>query len=251
MPGYDPLRMDDAAASLGRNPIFAACSAEGRAALGAASRLLTVEPGEPVLRAGEPGERVFALLEGRVRVFHLSANGDEVVVKLFRAPAVFGEAEALSGLPYQEHVAAVDRSQILAMPRAALLRLLRAEHECAVRLLVDVARRLAIASYNEKSLAFHPATVRLASYLVDYVGWTCEPGAAELPLALTQDEMAAAIGVTRRSVAKDIAAWQQEGVLERRGGRYHVRDLAALQRYSDEQRLALAYDLDDLLSRIG
>jgi hypothetical protein len=53
--------------------------------------------------------------------------------------------------------------------------------------------------------------------------------------------MAAAIGGTRRSVAKDIVAWQKEGVIERRRQCYVIRDVETLRRYSDATRLELAY----------
>ncbi len=58
--------------------------------------------------------------------------------------------------------------------------------------------------------------------------------------------MAQAIGVTRRSIAKDIIAWQKEGVLKRSRGKYVILEPDTLRRYSDPQRLGLAYSLDDL-----
>jgi len=229
--------------SLADNPIFAVASPSGRERLVRASHSRTFAPGDPILREGQEASSIYALESGAVRVYHLAPTGEEVLLKLFRAPAVFGEAEALSGFPHQEHVAAIEESRVLVMPVREVVRLLGAEPRCALRALVDVSARLAIAAYNEKSLAFNPLTIRLASYLVDYATWTNPPDATEVCLALTQDEMAAAVGGTRRSVAKDIIAWQREGLLERRGRGYVVRDLEALRRYSDTARLKLTYAL--------
>ena len=231
---------------LDNNPIFSAASPDSLARLIQSSRLRRYAAGEEVLAEGQPSKHIFALERGAVRVFHMSPMGEEVALKLFSAPAIFGEAEAFCDIPYLEHVTAVEESQILVMPPAAVLRLLRVEPECAVRMLVDVATRLAIAAYNEKSLAFNPATIRLANYLLDYAKWTNASGAQELQLDLNQDQMAAAIGVTRRSIAKDIIAWQKEGVLVRRRGKYILLEPESLGRYSDPERLGLAYSLDDL-----
>jgi CRP/FNR family transcriptional regulator len=237
---------------LALNPVFAAASPEARARLIRGSRQRTVAAGDPILVEGQEAESVYALEEGAVRVFHLSPKGEEVVIKLFRAPAIFGEAEALGGVPHQEHVSAVSDARLLVMPLGAIMTLLRAEPECALRLLVDVAARLAIAAYNEKSLAFHPITIRLANYLLDYAAWTNPPGALELKIALTQDEMAAAVGGTRRSIAKDMIAWQEEGILERRGRHYLLREIEALRRYSDGDRLELTYELlEQRMKRLG
>jgi len=237
---------------LAQNPVFAVARPEARARLTRSSRERTFAAGDPIIVEGQEADSVYALEEGAVRVFHLSPKGDEVVVKLFRAPAIFGEAEALGGVPHQEHVSSLDASRVLVMPFSAIVQLLRAEPECALRLLVDVAARLAIAAYNEKSLAFHPLTIRLANYLLDYAAWTNPPDALELRIDLTQDEMAAAVGGTRRSVAKDMIAWQEEGILERHGRRYLLRDVQALRRYSDGERLDLTYRLlEQRLARLG
>lgn len=236
----------DRARVLENNPIFSAASLASKERLIRSSTLRRYAPAEEVLAEGQPSDHVFALEHGAVRVFHMSPMGEEVSLKLFSAPAIFGEAEAFCGIPYLEHVTAVEQSQILVMPPAAVLRLLRAEPECAVRMLVDVATRLAIAAYNEKSLAFNPATIRLANYLLDYARWTNKPGVTELILDLNQDQMAAAIGVTRRSIAKDIIAWQKEGVLVRQRGKYILLQPEILARYSDPERLGLAYSLEDL-----
>jgi len=238
--------------ALAQNPVFSVASPEERGRLIGASRQRTFAAGEPIIVEGQTAESVFALEEGAVRVFHLSPKGEEVVVKLFRAPAIFGEAEALGGVTHQEHVSALGVSRVLVIPLRAVVQLLRAEPECAFRLLVDVAARLAIAAYNEKSLAFHPLTIRLANYLLDYAAWTNPPGAPELRISLTQDEMAAAVGGTRRSVAKDMIAWQEEGILERHGRHYVLRDIEALRRYSDGGRLELTYQLlEQRLARLG
>jgi CRP-like cAMP-binding protein len=235
---------------LAQNPVFAPAEAAARDCLVRRSSLRRYEADQLVLAEGEPSEQIFALVQGSVRVFHVSPCGDEVALKIFAAPAIFGEAEALSGIPYLEYVRTIDDVQLLVMPTEALLDFLRGEPECTVRMLMDVSARLAIAAYNEKSLAFNPATIRLANYLLDYASWTGS-GAAELRVALNQDEMAAAIGVSRRSVAKDIIAWQKDGLLERQGADYLIRDPEALRRYADPERLGLVYSLEDLRRRVG
>lgn len=235
--------MSRVAELLGNNPIFAPASRESVARLASCSWLRRCAPEQLVLVEGEPAQNIHALTTGAVRVFHMSPAGDEVTLKLFRAPAIFGEAEALSGISYLEHVAAVEESQVVSMPTDAVLEFLDAEPRCAILLLRDVAARLAISAYNEKSLAFNPATIRLANYLIDYACWTNPEGTAEPVVRLNQDQMAAAVGVSRRSVAKDMVTWQHDGLLQRREGHYVILDQAALRGYCDPDRLTLAYSL--------
>ena len=246
-PSCQPLVQDrgvsptDLRARLRANPVFSEDSedCEALTTLLQESRLESYAAGELVLEEGEPAAQVYALLDGAVRVYHVSDSGEEVVLKLFLAPAIFGEAESFAGIPFIENVRATEASRALVIPLATLVAYLERRPRAAILLLADVAQRLAIAAYDEKSLAFHPITMRLANHLLDLAG-LCPPGEAPL-VAASQEQLATSIAATRRSVAKDIVTWQQEGILEREAGGYRVRDLAALRRYADRARLALTH----------
>ncbi|MCA9665344.1 MAG: Crp/Fnr family transcriptional regulator [Myxococcales bacterium] len=237
--------MTSAAAIIARNPIFRHASSASVAALCEASTARTFAAEEIILREGEPAELVYALDSGSVRVFHGAPRAKQIVVKLFRGPCFFGEAEAFARIPWLVSAAAVEQASILCMPPRAMLEFLRREPECAVRMVIDVGVRLAIASYHERSLAFDPSTIRLANYLLDYGAHANPEREQRWRIDLTQEAMAAAIGVTRRSVAADMAAWQKEGILAREDGAYIVLDVDALVRYGDPGRMSLSYRLGD------
>ena len=236
---------------LADNPVFARADPELRARLVAASERLLCTPGQRILSEGDAADRVFALARGAVRVFHVAPGGAQLLLKVFRAPALFGEAEAFCQIRFLEHVEALEPCELWVLPTAALLALLRDDPASALALSLDLAARLTLAIQNAKSVAFGAATTRLANYLVEYVAWTNEPGAHEPRIALTQNEMAAAVGITTRAVGLDVALWRREGILSRRGRSYVVHDLAGLRRYADPQHLGLTYSLGDRVRRIA
>jgi len=225
------------------NPVFGLGSPSARAQLASRSRTLELLPSTRILSEGEPATSIFALEKGAVRVFHQAPTGDEVLLKLFRAPAIFGEAEAFYEVVFQENVETVEDTTLVAMPTDAVRDFLLEVPEAGLAFVRDLAARLAIASYHQRSLAFNPVTIRLANFLLDYAEWSNVEPARELTVALSQDDMAAAIGATRRSIGKDITTWQDEGILLRSGNAYLVRDPRALERYADPERLRLAYRL--------
>jgi CRP-like cAMP-binding protein len=238
------MPLDVTAERLRQNPVFAKADERQLEALRAAARAVRYRPGERVLREGEPADRVYVLVEGRVRIYHISAGGEEVVVTLMSAPAIFGEAEAFSGIAHLEYVDAVDDCVILVCPAAAMLRFFRDDSWASYAFMVDLSKRLAVASYNERSFSFHPSTVRLANYLIDYARWTNEQ--RKTPpwvINLSQKQMAAAVGITRRSVAKDIAVWKAEGIVRVAKDHYQLDHLEALARYADPERLSILYQM--------
>lgn len=235
-PRHDPLAS---------NPIFAGLSTERRREIVARGRRQRYGPRERVLSEGDAADRVFCLLSGSVRVFHAAPAGGEVLLKIFKAPAVFGEMEVISGLPFLENVAALEPTELLIVDREPFLALLRAEISVANGLLHDLSARFCIATHNEKLLAFEDVRTRLASFLSSYVafdGKRVRKGQT-FRLAVSQADMAASVGVTRRAVAKELARWQKEGVVVYRDNAYVITDLTRLRREARPLHLALTYSL--------
>ena len=196
--------------------------------------------GEMILDDGDNASRIFALEAGQVRVFHYDGE-HEVTVKLFEAPSIFGEAEALIGSPHHESVSAHTDCILVEIPVEAFRDALLQEITLASRLCFDLAERLAISIYHEKSIAYNPATVRLANHLIDHAQHARDSDG--LTVEQTQDQMAKIIGVTRRSIAKEIRALVQKGLLTREAKGYCIADLEGLRRRADEQRLPLRYSI--------
>jgi len=200
-------------------------------------------PGDFVLQEEEPSRAYFLLHRGSVRVFYRAPTGLEVVVKLFRSPAAFGEMECLVGIPYLETVQAVEKTTLLEIPRADFLDALGASPALTRNLLEDVAARLCISAQHERSLAFHPVETRLANLLSTYVDFYGLPVAdgIKIRIPLTQDDLANGLGVARRSVTRTLARWADEGMILKQGRHFVVVDPAKLSRVTDPTLLRIGY----------
>jgi CRP-like cAMP-binding protein len=205
--------------------------------------------GEILVRAGDAA-RISVLQQGSVHVYHALRDGNELVVKLFDAPAIYGIEEALSGVPHLEDVAARTAGHLLAIEREPFWQAVTSDAGFAGRILVDMAQRFCIAIQNERSLAFGPTTTRLANCLLEHA---LNDGTESAPLVvpLTQDEMARAVGVSRRTVATDLAMWMEAKILARSMGRYVICDVQALARYAEPEHLGLGHSSGRSLRSLG
>ncbi|HUS64456.1 MAG TPA: Crp/Fnr family transcriptional regulator [Kofleriaceae bacterium] len=228
------------------DPILDTLDAATRQEVEAASRVLRFRSGEHVIVEGQEPDAIYFLRRGAIRVYHRGVAEREIVVMFCRAPAMFGEIEVIRGVPHIENVASMtDDTEILAVPRAVFLALMEREPRVTLALLHDTCAKLAMASHNQKALACQDVRTRLATFLVSYAMFDGAPrGAAEVRIRaqLTQDDMAAALGVTRRAVAQEIARWTKLGVLDRDDGRYVVRQMAALSNEAATAHIGLVYD---------
>jgi CRP/FNR family transcriptional regulator len=201
------------------------------------------EPGACVLMEDHAELSFFILLKGSVKVLYRSPEGLEVVVKLFRAPAVFGEMECLTRVPYLETVQTLERSLVLELPQAEFMEALRRSHALTFNVLGDLAARLCIAAQNERSLAFHPVETRLAQLLLTYVDFYGLPveGGVRIRIPLSQDDLANALGVARRSVTRALKEWQEQDLIAKEGGCYVVRAPEKLEAITDPTLLRIGH----------
>lgn len=219
-----------ARARFAAHPFLAVLPESARAALWAAGRVQRIDAGAPILREGDQALCYWLLLEGTVRVFYRSADGLEVTVKIFAAPAAWGELQLLTDHVHTEDLACVDEAECFCVPKPAFLALLDTQPAFMKRVLVDTAARFLIAAQNERALAFLTVPERLAHLFLSYVrvyGEDTSDG-VRIKTRLSHERLAADLGVVKKSVTRTLSLWTDQGVIVKDGASYRVRDLARL-----------------------
>jgi CRP/FNR family transcriptional regulator, cyclic AMP receptor protein len=212
-----------------QHPLLMTLDDNARDALIDAGRVVPHRARSTILKEGEAPDQVYFLTHGAVRVFH--RRGDqEIVVKLFAAPAMFGEMEVLAGLPFLEHVTALERSYTLQISATLFRRAVERQPKFAAAVARDVSTRLCIATVNERALVFDKIEARLAALLWDYAELRGEPSGKgrRISLPLSQEQMARDLGASRRAVVIGLDKLRDAGIVVKKAGRYEIVDSKAL-----------------------
>jgi CRP-like cAMP-binding protein len=114
--------------------------------------------GSIVLNEGDPGDSVFLLARGSVRVLVIGGHGRAFEIRRMDAPDFFGEVAALHGRPRSATVVTVSDCELLEIERGALEHLLEARPAARV-ILTDVGEDRAL-SAEEKVVRALPETAR-------------------------------------------------------------------------------------------
>ncbi len=210
------------------------------------------EAGYIILEEDKPANTFWVLIKGSVRIFYIGPDGTEVVVKIFGAPAVFGEMECLTDIPWLENVDAVERAVLLAVPRKVFIDAAAQSAAFSRNMMVDLAARLCISAQNERSLAFNTVETRLANLMETYVDFYGVPveGGKKIRIPLSQEDLANALGVNRKSITRTLKKWTEESILGKEGKYYIVQDEAALEKIKDPNLLRIGYRPGDVLKKI-
>jgi cAMP-dependent protein kinase regulator len=102
------------------NPLFEDFSEEELVAFITGLKLLTFEPGDVIISEGEPGQSVFILTTGRVKVFVRGPGRGNVALGVLGEGSFFGEISTLSGQPRSATITAAGACEILELDRVSL-----------------------------------------------------------------------------------------------------------------------------------
>ena len=220
---------------LQRIPFLAVLTAADREALAASARRRRFGRGQAIFHKDDPGESLFIIENGSVRIYLPSPQGAELNLALLGAGDFFGDLALLDGGPRSAGATALQETETLVLDRAALTAVLQSRPQSAMAVLAVVARRLREADEMAGGLAFLDVGGRLAKKLLELTAahGVQRPEGILLDLPLTQEELADMIGVTRESVNRHLSLFRRGGIIGSEGRRFLILDSEALRRRTD------------------
>lgn len=119
-PAEPPRTAPSAPAGLTRSPLFSDFSHEELRALMGKLELLSFQPGEIIVSEGEPGNSMFVLADGQVRVYARDASGRHRLLRLLDEGEFFGEISLVTGSPRTATVVAATPCELLELSQDRL-----------------------------------------------------------------------------------------------------------------------------------
>ena len=219
------MNLEQRAAVLARTELFSGIdlATQRRIAEHVTERI--VERGQCVFSQGEPGDRMYVLAEGSVKLFVSSRDGGIVELVRHRPPATFGEVALLDGGLRSASAEATERSTLLVVTRPELLRLLRSDEQVAEALLRTLGAMVRRTTRQISDLAFLSLQGRVAAKLLDLA----EPGGARTR-KITQVELATMVGGARQTVNQALRSLESRGYIRSSGRTFEILDREQLRR---------------------
>ena len=207
-----------AAPCVARVPVFAGLSADDQRRVEALARPTRLKPGETAYSAGDPRSQLMVLHTGRLKVFRLSPDGSEQIVRVLGPGDFTGEGAVLSGQRPEDHAVALDESRLCVFRHEDLEALIRAHPEIGLRMLAVVSERLSDAEHRLHSLTSRDVESRLAEYLLGLPGtWRAGVFAVTLPLA--KKDVASLLDTTPESFSRALRGLAEQGLIALGAGR--------------------------------
>jgi CRP/FNR family cyclic AMP-dependent transcriptional regulator len=186
--------------------------------------------GQILCNEGDPGESLYILEDGQLRVTQWTAAGDEAVLAVVEAPAAVGELSLLDGSPRSATLTAVGPVQLRLIPRKAFIALLQEQPQIVPGLLVTLANLIRRANARQVDLLTLDVPGRLAKWLIERaerIGTPVEEGIL-IDLGRSQGELAAEIGTTRPTLNRALRGFEEQGIIATDGPRVTIVEMDEL-----------------------
>ncbi len=229
-PPGDPL----AHAALRACPLFAGVSEATLQSIGGALRQRRFRRGETIFHAGDPGDALYLVTSGKVKITIPPDDGSEpVILTTIDAGGFFGALALLDGAQRSATAVALDAVEASLLRRDTFDRLLDTEPELRRAMLATLAGEIRRLTAQVEDLHFLDLPGRLAAHLLRVIAPDAGPldtpsGEHRLAWPYTQGELAGMIGASRQSVNRLLADFVADGLLRFEGEELIIPDAARL-----------------------
>lgn len=213
-------------------PLFEGLPDEDMASVSAIARERRYRKGTILFNEGDPGEAIFFVKEGRVRVTRLSASGQEQVLRVWGPGSGIGLVVLADKADYPATAQVVEDAIFYAFRVDDLLALIPDSQPLAANAFRLVGQRLRLARDTAHDLAVHNTHGRLASLLLK----TAEEqgGRRRLTLGLTHQDIAGMIGTSRETVTRVLADFRRTKCMAVEGEEMVILDEKRLREWMGE-----------------
>jgi CRP-like cAMP-binding protein len=219
-------------AALNAMPFFAGLDEAALDQVASGTRTRRFRRGEVIFHLGDPGDALFLIASGSVKITLPSETGDEAILVTLQPGEVFGELALLDDAPRSATAVALEPTETMVLQRDRFRQLMATEPTIRDAVLANMAAEVRRLTTQVEDLHFLDVTGRLAKCLVRLAreGRPDPGGGIRLRSALSQSELAAMVGCTRQSANRVIGQFTDDGLIRADRDTIIVMDLDGLER---------------------
>ncbi len=161
------------------------------------------ERGETLFLQDEEATAIHIVLDGWIKLYRVTPNGNEAVVSVFARGESFGEAVALRNLPYPVSAEAATASDVMHIPTNALVDLIRHDSEVGLTILSATFNHLHSLVAQLEQLKAQTGAQRVGDFLLNL--WEKVSGPCTVKMPYDKVLIAGRLGLKPESLSRSFA----------------------------------------------
>ena len=221
----------DLARELRHHYLFAALNDAQRARVLAHTQLRPFAASERLFSHGDVAAHFFLLRTGSIKLYRVSPEGHEKIMRFIRPPQTFAESVMFMDEPrYPVHGEGVEAGEVVAFEREAFLGVLEESFATCRAVMAQMTQRIQAHWDEIESLTLENSRYRVVHYLLGLVPAGAH-GRISVTLPARKLLIAAHIAVTPETFSRMLRALSDEGLIEVADEKVMILDTEVLRRH--------------------
>lgn len=201
---------------LGAMPLFNNLSQEELARLEPMMRTRTFPAGANIITVEQPGEAVYVIQTGTVKIHIEQSDGSDVILAMLGPGEVVGEMGPVEEQTRSASVVTLEQTSVIWMSRTDFRDAILTMPVLAYNLTRVLSRRLRLANAHIQSLASLDVYGRVARQILSFAQEYGQKAGSEgvtIPIRLTQSDLADLVGASRVRVNQVLVDYKERGFI--------------------------------------
>lgn len=187
--------------------------------------------GRMIFQRGDRADYFYVVLDGWVKVFRQTPDGDEALLNIFSRGDMMAEAAAFMGAGYPASAEVVDDCRLVALESKRVISMVKEDPNVALSMLASMSRHLHFLIHEVECLKTRTASQRLIAFLLRRCLNESGPCVFELPY--DKNLIATRLGIQPQSLSRLLGRLREFGVTTEQNA-VHIEDIARLREFVPE-----------------
>jgi len=201
----------------------------------AIARARRLDSGDILFSAGDRAKGFYVLLEGKIKLYKISPDGKEYILRVVGGGQTFAEAAAFSGLAYPVFAEGIIKCRLVYFDAGDFRNLIQKSPQLALNMIATMASLLQSLNQKIEDLSLREVAARLCRHLLSRA--RRQQGEAKdgttFQLEITKSALAASLGTISETLSRTFKKLQQRGIVQVDGSAVTLLDCNQLEQIAD------------------
>lgn len=196
---------------------------------------VTLRAGVMLYERNEQSNGIYRLRSGRMRLFFLTENGQELVLKMLEPNETVGELATLDGLPRHVFAETLTDCELDLLPVSDFHSLRRTHPEIDSALVTFLSSIIRTLLQLVEEAAIYPLRARVAARLCWLVDSAAAKGGTIESLAISQKDLGLMVGAARQAVNRILGDFAAIGATKTSYGKIIIHNISQLRQIAAQK----------------
>jgi CRP/FNR family transcriptional regulator, dissimilatory nitrate respiration regulator len=224
---------------LKQNPLFSGLDEVGLRQVRGITSLRSFNKGDGLFFQGERADGFYLVLAGRIKIFRLSPQGQEYVMRIAGPGETIAEAAVFSGKTYPASAEALEDSRLYYLKKEDFLSLIQGRPQMALNMMTGLSLLLRQLAQQVEDLSLKEVSARLARFLIGEAQ-KISPFPADglkIFLEMKKNLLASRLGTIGETLSRTLTKMKQKEIIDIDKDLIVIRNFQALRAVSEGSKL--------------